>query len=225
MIPGLPYHITQRGNGRQGVFSSTADYRLYLDLLRSNAKRSSLDLWGYCLMPNHVHLIAVPHDPRAMARALGRTHADYARHFNLQRRSSGHVWQARYFSCPMEESHRWRALAYVERNPVRAGLAEQAGAYQWSSAAAHLTGRDTQGLLDLGPWRKQYEPARWAEVLRVGVDEELLGERLHEATRSGRPLGGDGFVAGLEQQSGRTLRRQPPGRPGKGEAQAGGIGV
>ena len=225
VLEGLAYHITQRGNGRQQVFFGGDDYRLYLDLLRCNAQSAGLDLWGYCLMPNHVHLVGSPRGPRSMARALGRTHADYARHYNLQRRSCGHVWQARYFSCPLEAAHLWRALGYVERNPVRARLTEQAGAYAWSSAAAHLSGSDEQELLDLEPWRRSYSAERWAEALRVGVDEELFGERLHQATRLGRPLGSEAFVAELEQKSGRTLRAQPPGRRRKDDGKALVIGV
>ncbi len=218
VIDDLPHHITQRGNGGQPVFRVPADYRLYLDLLRANAKRNNLRLWGYCLMPNHVHLIAVPPGPQSLARALGRTHADYARHFNLQHRSCGHVWQARYFSCPMDEVHLWRALVYVERNPVRAGLVAHAGNYIWSSAEAHLSGRDLSGLLDMKPWRQRYTKERWAEALRVGVEEEALGERIHQASRLGRPLGSDQFVAELEDRSGRRLRPRPVGRHPKAVA-------
>jgi putative transposase len=210
-IEGLPYHITQRGNARQTVFSTPEDYRLYLDLLRHHTRDTGLSLWGYCLMPNHVHLIAVPRTTESMARALGRTHAGYAQYFNLRRVTCGHVWQARYYSCPMEDAHLWRALAYVERNPVRAGLVEHASAYPWSSAAAHLSGRDDRALLDLVPWRQRYTAERWAQVLRAGVDEEGLGQRIHEASRRGRPLGSDRFVTELEHRSGRTLRPQARG--------------
>jgi len=100
VLENIPYHLTQRGNGRQQVFFEPQDYRLYLDLLRNYSEHAHLRLWAYCLMPNHVHLIAVPERPEAMASALGRTHADFARHFNLRRRTCGHVWQARFFSCP-----------------------------------------------------------------------------------------------------------------------------
>ncbi|MEQ1887311.1 MAG: transposase [Bryobacteraceae bacterium] len=84
VLTGVPYHITQRGNGRQQVFFDDGDYRLYIDLLRENAAKAGFVVWGYCLMPNHVHLIGVPAQETSFSRALGRTHADFARHFNLR---------------------------------------------------------------------------------------------------------------------------------------------
>jgi putative transposase len=138
VLENIPYHITQRGNGRQQVFFDPYDYQLYLDLLRRYAEDAQLRLRAYCLMPNHVHLIAAPARPNSMASALGRTHADYARHFNLKRRSCGHAWQARFFSCPLDAAHLWNAMAYVERNPVRARIVDEAGQYPWSSAGPHL---------------------------------------------------------------------------------------
>ncbi|MGA3190447.1 MAG: transposase [Bryobacteraceae bacterium] len=129
VLENIPYHLTQRGNGRQQVFFENQDYRLYLDLLRNYSEDAHLRLWAYCLMPNHVHLIAVPERPEAMASALGRTHADFARHFNLRGRTCGHVWQARFFSCPLESAHLWRAAAYVERNPSRARIVKHPGEY------------------------------------------------------------------------------------------------
>jgi len=213
VLPGIPYHVTQRGNGRQRVFFTGTDYVLYLDLLREHAAEAGLVLWAYCLMPNHVHLVAVPTKAEALAQALGRTHANFARHFNLQRRSCGHVWQARFFSCPLDDVHLWRAMAYVERNPVRAGVVPHAGDYRWSSAAAHLAGDDPGQLLDLGRWQQEYGPRRWRCVLETSVGEETLGERIREASRRGRVLGSDEFVEELESRAGRRLRPRPPGRP------------
>ena len=203
-LTGVPYHITQRGNGRQQVFFHSADYRLYLDLLAHHAQAVDLRLWAYCLMPNHVHLVARPERPESMACALGRTHASYARYFNLQRRSCGHVWQARYFSCPLDGSHLWQAMAYVERNPVRARIVDHADAYHWSSAAAHLA-RTEPGVLDLSAWSAQYSSEQWCEVLRSSVEEEAFGRRLQEASRRGRPLGTTAFSDSLEQRAGRKL--------------------
>jgi putative transposase len=213
VLPGIPCHVTQRGNGRQRIFFAETDHRLYLDLLREQSAQAGLVLWAYCLMPNHVHLIAVPTRPAALAQTLGRTHASFARHFNLNRRSCGHVWQARFFSCPLDEAHVWQAMAYVERNPVRAGMVADAGQYRWSSAAAHLTGHDRDALLDLAGWRREYDPQRWKRVLETSVDEEALGQRIHEASRRGRALGSEAFVKELESRSGRRLRPHPVGRP------------
>jgi len=212
-LPGLVYHVTQRGNARQRVFFDDTDYLLYGDLLRDHAAKAGLAIWAYCLMPNHVHLIAAPGRPTSMARGLGRTHAEYARHFNLRQRTCGHVWQARFFSCPLDGPHLWRAMAYVERNPVRARMAERAGQYQWSSAAAHLADADTHAMLDLSVWRREYGAERWARVLESSVGEEAFGLRMQEASLRGRPLGAGDFVNELESQAGRRLRPLPVGRP------------
>lgn len=214
VLTGVPYHITQRGNGRQKVFFDAADYRLYLDLLFQNAASAGLRLWAYCLMPNHVHLIAVPERQESMAGALSRTHANYARYFNLKGRSCGHVWQARFFSCPLDGPHLWRAMAYVERNPLRAGIVEDPGRYPWSSAAIHLTPSAPE-VLDLRVWRTEYTHRQWGEVLRSSVEEEAFGRRLQEASRRGRPLGTAGFITSLERRVGRKLAVPPPGRPKK----------
>jgi putative transposase len=217
VLENIPYHITQRGNGRQRVFFDAQDHRLYLDLLRGYAEGARLQLWAYCIMPNHVHLIAVPERAEAMASALGRTHADFARHFNLRKRTCGHVWQARFFSCPLEAAHLWRAAAYIERNPVRAGIVEHAGQYEWSSAPTHLGLTANLGFLDLSAWQTQYTRQQWNEVLETGVEEEAFGRRLQEASRCGRALGGGEFVRELEQRIGREFRAQPVGRPRKQE--------
>jgi putative transposase len=227
---GVPYHVTQRGNGHQTVFSSGSDYRLYLDLLRVNCGKAALDVWAFCLMPNHVHLIAIPRHSESLARCLGRAHADYARYFNLQRRGCGHVWQARYFSCPLDEAHLWRAMAYVERNPVRAGLVGEAGEWKWSSARAHCGGLVDWGLADFGRWREVFDSERWAKVLRTSIGEEALADRLRQATYRGRPLGSEEFIDVLERREHRRLRPLSAGRPkrkegaennGNGEVQRG----
>lgn len=196
-------------------FLDAQDYRLYLDLLRAYAEDARLRLWAYCLMPNHVHLLAMPERPDSMASALRRTHADFARHFNLRKRTCGHVWQARFFSCPLEGAHLWRAAAYIERNPVRARIVEHAGQYEWSSAPAHLGLAGNPGFLDLSAWQAEYTSPQWGKVLETGIEEEAFGRRLQEASRRCRPLGGDEFAQALEKRAGRELRPLPVGRPRK----------
>ena len=112
-----------------------------------------------------------------------------------------------------DEHHAWQALAYVERNPVRAALVEQAEEYAWSTAAAHCREDALEGRLDVGEWRQRYTGERWREVLRTGVREEAMGERIREATRRGCPLGSEAFVERIGSALGRDLRPRPPGRP------------
>ena len=214
MVEDLPYHVTQRGNGRQQVFHTVEDYALYRSLLREYSDQYGVTIWAYCLMPNHTHLVCVPDAPHSLARALGRTHADFARNFNIRRQSCGHVWQARFYSCPLDRPHLWRAMAYVERNPVRAGLAVEAWSYPWSSAAAHC-GPDAADPLvrRCAAWKTEYGWQRWREVLLSSVAEEAMAQRIREATRCGWPLGSESFIKELEQSAGRRLHPLPPGRP------------
>jgi putative transposase len=207
VVPGIAHHITQRGNHRQDVFLQDDDRSVYLAALGENAARYGVRLLGYCLMTNHVHLIAVPEREESLAKALGRTHADYARWLHIRQRQTGHLWQNRFFSCPLDSGHCWAALRYVERNPLRAGLVEAAEVWPWSSARAHMTGEDAARnlttLLDWSEWRACWTPARWRDAIEKGVGETLFEERIRQATRTGRPLGANGFAAALE----RLLRR------------------
>ncbi len=133
----VPHHVTQRGNARQVILDNDTDRTTYLELLVQHCELYQLSLLGYCLMSNHVHLIAVPRTARALAQTLKHTHGRYAVYWNARQSSSGHVWQGRFYSCPLGNSHLWAALRYVELNPVRAGIVEIASQWKWSSAAAH----------------------------------------------------------------------------------------
>jgi putative transposase len=207
VAPGVPHHVTQRGNRRQETFFSDEDYDAYVDLMAEWCAARGVEVWAYCLMPNHVHLIAVPQSEDALARAVGEAHRRYTRMVNFRERWRGHLWQGRFASFPMDEAHTYRCARYVELNPVRAGLVETPRAWRHSSARAHLAGKDdrlakVKPLLDMA--------GDWGEFLAGGAQAGLARAiRRHE--RTGRPLGGDTFVEGLEKALGRVLRRQRPG--------------
>ena len=129
VVPGFAHHVTQRGNRRDDVFYTDDDRRAYLRFLRQYAERHGLSIWAYCLMTNHIHLVAVPQREDSLAKALHDAHTVYAMRFNTTTKQSGHVWQGRFYSCPLDESHLWAAVRYVERNPVRAGLVAHAADY------------------------------------------------------------------------------------------------
>ena len=214
VIPGCPHHITQRGNNRDDVFFVDDDRRTYLEMLADEAERFGLEVLGYCLMTNHVHLVAAPGSAESLARAVGRTHWRYTRYANRLQGRSGHLWQNRFYSCALDEEHFWRALAYVERNPVRAKLVRRPWRWPWSSAAAHCGAADPTGLLDLPAWRERLDGADWREQLTQPEDETALA-RLRRTTARGRPLGSDSFLSKLERILGRRLRPLPVGRPRK----------
>jgi putative transposase len=211
----MPHHITQRGNRRQQTFFCEDDYALYFDLICEWSAKHAVEIWAYCLMPNHVHLIATPQSEEGLRLALGETHRRYSRHINFRHDWRGHLWQGRYASYPMDERYFLAAARYVELNPVRARLATQPEDYRWSSAAAHLRGQDDKlvkvaPLLDIvGDWRPclQLQPP----------PEEARSLRLHE--RTGRPLGGEGFVSKLERILSRSLRPHKAGRKPKSKGE------
>ena len=186
---GAPHHVTQRGNYRQTVFHTDDDRLFYLDRLRRKAADYGLSILGWCLMPNHIHVVAVPSQPFSMAKAFGQTHHAYARRINGFRRRYGHFWQNRYYSCPLDRAHLIEALAYVDLNPVRARLAEQPEDYKWSSARAHLTRRDPHNLLDDFLWSDLDRGRDWADVLAARPAGPSFERKLDAALRHGRPLG------------------------------------
>jgi putative transposase len=149
-------------------------------------------------LPNHVHLIVIPHEADSLARTLGRTHADYARAANIQARTTGHFWQSRFYSCPMNERYQWFALAYVERNPLRAGLVADPARYLWSSAPARFGGPDASTILDQSLWQTYYDQVAWRAILTALSCDEALEKRIRDSTRTGRPLGDESFLARLE---------------------------
>ena len=214
VVPHCPHHITQRGNNRQDVFFVADDYELYLETLKEQSERYGLDVHAYCLMTNHVHLVATPHAGDSLAKAVGRTHWLYAQTINRLHERSGHLWQSRFYSCALDGEHFWAAAKYVERNPVRARMHRKAWLYPYSSAAAHCGGKDASGLLDLRWWGKQRTVEQWQEELLHRDDHEAV-RTLRSFTTRGRPLGSHRFLSKAEKLVGRRLRPLPGGRPRK----------
>ena len=212
VIPGVPHHITQRGNNRQDVFFVDDDRQVYLGFLGEGGLQFGLRVEGYCLMRNHVHLVATPQHEESLAKALGRAHFRYAQYVNRLHGRSGHLWQNRFFSCALDEEYYWTALRYVERNPVRARLVRKAWQYPWSSAAGHTGRGDATGLLELAAWEREMSVAAWEKMLMQAEDEETLG-LLRMRTQTGRPLANDRFLSKLETVLGRRVRPLPIGRP------------
>ena len=192
----------------------------YLALLRQYSELHGLELTGYCLMSNHVHLITVPHAPDALSRALKAAHGRYATYWNARRASSGHVWQGRFYSCPLDEAHLWKALRYVELNPVRAGMVAGGEEWRWSSARAHCGSGRADARLEMERWAKRWTTTEWQTFLAEGTTESEVSA-LRQCTHTGRPLGGEEFVKQLEKAMLRPLTPRKGGRPKKptGDAQ------
>jgi putative transposase len=211
VVSGFPHHVTQRGNRRQRTFFVEDDYRAYRGLMAEWCAKCGVTIWAYCLMPNHVHLIAVPKSEEGLRRAIGEAHRRYTRRVNFRKKWRGHLWQGRFASFVMDEPHLLACARYVEMNPVRAGLCRRPEAYPWSSAAAHVSGKDDV-LVQAGPLLKRVPS--WARHLSAAADEEMIRRlRRHETT--GRPVGGERFLIRLEKIVGRLLRPRKAGRKKK----------
>jgi len=211
VVPRIPHHVTQRGNRRQQTFFCEADYRRYLELMSEWCSKLQVEVWAYCLMPNHVHLIAAPESADGLRRAVGEAHRRYTMEVNAREKWRGHLWQGRFGSYPMDEDYLLTAMRYVELNPVRAGLVAKPDDYPWSSARAHLTGEDdllvrVAAVVDyVGDWER---------YLMLNSDEKTLALlRRHE--RTGRPLGSEGFVERIEKVLARPLHKRRAGRKRK----------
>lgn len=211
-VPGYPHHVLQRGNYDQAVFEADADYRHYLALLRETTARYGVDIWAYCLMPNHVHFICVPGTDDALARTFNTTHMRYAQYFNGKRAVTGHLWRARFMSCVLDEPSVHEDIRFIETNPVRAGFVSRPEAYPWSSARSHVSG-EPDPVLSNGFFRSS-ATSDWSAYLGAVGNADIL-RRVRACLRTGRPAGDTAFVRGLEKILGRRLEALPRGRPRK----------
>jgi putative transposase len=211
VIPGIPHHIIQRGNRLETVFFDDYDREEYINLLLLYAKPAGIDFWAYCLMDNHIHLIAVPQHEKSFAQGFSEAHKRYARMINFRKEWRGHFWESRFKSHPLSEQHLYAAVRYVERNPVRARMVDVAQDYRWSSARAHVYSKKDK-LLDDNFLTQEIKD--WANFLAADDDPGDL-KSLRGCVNTGRPMGNDKFIAGLEALCGKALRKLKPGPKAK----------
>jgi putative transposase len=211
VVPGCAHHVTQRGVRKGPTFYDDSDHLVYIRLAKEAFANHSVKICSYCLMNNHVHLVAIPDSEKGLSNALRDAHTAYTLYFNAKHGFVGHAWQGRPKIFVMDDVHFCNAVRYVERNPVRAGIVIRAEDYPWSSAAAHCGLRDDLLLSTPIPWAEQV--ANWSEWLSCEeAPEELKRMRAHIAMD--KPLGSLEFLAKLEVRVGRKLLPQKRGRPG-----------
>ena len=211
VVPGCPHHVINRGNRRQVVFFSDEDKGLYYEILLQEKEKAKIAVWAYCMMSNHVHLVAVPEIKTSLAKGIGEAQRKYSRIINIRFDWQGHLWQERYKSYPMGEDYLYSAVRYIERNPVRAGIVEKAEDYSWSSAKAHVYGENDELLSDFYLTSKIPD---WSFYLSKETDESDI-KLFRSHAHCGLPLGNDEFIDSLERTFGMSLRKKKPGPSSK----------
>lgn len=215
VFSGVPHHITQRGNRREDVFFTDADRAAYLAWLADYCARYKVGILAYCLMTNHMHVVAVPASKDGLEKVFRPLHTRYAQRVNRAKKWKGHLWQGRFFSSALDETYLWAAIRYVERNPVRARMVRSAENYRWSSAAAHCGLKEDPVLATDREWLSQVKSmGGWSAWLAEGDRPEQL-EVLRQYVERGLPCGAEGFIRKLERRAGQLLRARPRGRPKK----------
>jgi putative transposase len=209
VAPGIPHHVVQRGVRRMQVFIRESDKADYLQILKYQSQRFGVDIWAYCLMDNHVHMVAVPSTSDSLAKAIGQTHLHYTRMVNLREGWNGYLWEGRFKSYVLDESYLYAAVRYVEQNPVKAGIAGKAEDYPWSSARSHAYKVPNPVLSDCFLIS---EISNWSEFLQMPSESQEFEQHL----KTGRPLGDDVFVNRLEMSLGRILHKSKTGPSKKG---------
>lgn len=206
-----PHHVTQRGTNRLEIFLDDRDRLFMLECLKTLADKTLTKIWAYCLMDNHFHSLLVPRKEGGLGRCLHGATFRYAQYFNKRYERSGRLWQNRYFSCPIDkETYLWAVIRYIENNPVRTGIVENATDWKWSTAKAHVEGIYDK-FLTYPDWLDESERENYSKFLKESSDDKLI----RRATTTGRPLGSEGFVETIEKKLNRILKPKKGGRPRK----------
>lgn len=206
-VLNCPHHVIQRGNRSQDVFFSEEDKKFYIDILKLQKKLFGFEVWAYCLMDNHVHLIIVPGKEGGMAQGVAEVNRLYTRMINFRYGWRGYLWQGRFKSFVMDDKYLVEAIRYVELNPVKAGMIKKAEDFKYCSARAHIKGVKDDVLDDFFLLKSIQS---WKKFLASGVSEEMIA-KMKESELTGRPLGARNFVEGLENLLGRTLLKKKSG--------------
>ena len=215
VMPGVPYHVTSRGNRRQDVFFSADDRKRYLHSLAKYSKHHGFDIYAYCLMTNHMHIVGLPRDDTSMAKTLHIVNLRHTQAVNRKQGWNGVLWQGRYFSTPLDEAHLWVCVRYVEQNPIRAGIVAKAEDYLWSSASCHCGLRDDPVLVSP---RNRFggKLDEWRKILSEVPKPEIVA-RIRRGTQTGVPCGDDSFMQKVSRFVGREIKDRPRGRPRKNQ--------
>jgi len=208
-----PHHVTQRGNNRTDVFFDDEDRQYYLKTLKNYCEKCKVAIWAYCLMANHVHLLAVPAAAESLARCIGSTNLLYTQYVNRKYGRSGRLWQNRFYSTIIDtDQYVWALARYIEQNPVKAKLVQKPEDYRWSSCKATISGKGDD-LVSGHKWLDDTDRKDYRKFLRQ--EDSETEQKIRQATSTGRPLGREGFIKKLERKLSRRLLPGKAGRPKK----------
>jgi len=213
VIPEMAHHVTQRGNYQQIVFDQQDDFRKYAYWMAEYACKYHVKILAYCLMRNHVHFIVVPANSSSLARLFNHVHMLYSQYKNAQKKTTGHLWQGRFYSCVLSEEHLYRAVRYVEQNPVRARIVDKPWEYSWSSAREHLN-MERHPIIkttDSVGFTRLDNIVNWKDYLQE--DDSNMFDEIRKKTRKGLAVGSKEFMMGLERKFGFKLSEKKVGRP------------
>ena len=206
VVPGYPHHVTQRGNRRMKTFFCHQDYHYYLELLAEYKHEAEVEIWAYCLMPNHIHVVAIPEREDSLAHLFSKVHRHYSRYINFREGWKGHLWQERFHSFVMDEQYLMATVRYVELNPLRAKLCNELSEWPWSSYHAHIFATNDD-VLTVEPMISRV--GDWKEYIHQ--QNSLRDDEIRQHGRTGRPAGDSAFVTHLEALTGRMLAKRKPG--------------
>jgi putative transposase len=217
-VPGFPHHIIQRGNNRQAIFAGTADYEILLAMFEEHARKLGVAVHAYVLMSNHLHLLATPETSEGIPQLMQAVGRRYVRYFNQRQSRTGTLWEGRYKSNLIQaERYLLACMAYMDLNPVRAGMVREPGDYPWSSHGNYV-GRRYDKLLSPHPiyWELGNTPfareAAYAELVLAGVSDQQQRALTDSALR-GWALGEPDYIADLQKRTQRRVSRTRAGRP------------
>ena len=217
-VAGYPHHIIQRGNNRQAIFAVPQDYRTLLEMLDEHARKSQVAVHAYVLMSNHFHLLATPEAAEGIPQMMQAVGRRYVRYFNQRQARTGTLWEGRYRSTLIQaERYLLACMVYIDLNPVRAGIAQEAAEYPWSSHA-HYIGRQTDRLVTPHPlwWELGNTPfareAAYGELVQSGLSSSQERALTDSALR-GWALGEADYVADLQRRTERRVTKARAGRP------------
>lgn len=210
VITNVPHHVFNRGHRKRRIFNSEDDFLLFLKLLREAGKHHNVKIIGYCLMPNHFHVIAVPHAKDSLAKAFEEVKRKYTMAQNIKYQWTGSLWECRFHSSPVDPIHFLFLLRYIELNPVRAKIVKYAEEYPWSSARAHVHKRADRHL-DLAEIPELQHGIDWVKFLKAEDDPKFINA-VEQHIRTGRPLGSKEFINRLEMMIGRNIVIRRAGR-------------